>query len=1177
MPHAAVGIARKRAVFLGLTYTVLASLAVSDFASAHAAVPGDKAAAAEGETRPHPGMLRYPDVSADRIVFVYGNDLWTVPHGGGVASPLSSPAGAEQHPKFSSDGRTIAFVANYDGNQDLYTIPADGGVPLRVTHHPAPEALCDWTPDGKLLFSTSGMAGIGRQTQLFTTAAKGGLPEALPVPYGANAAIGADGRQLAYTPHSTDQRTWKRYRGGMATDIWLFDLKDHTSKKITDWEGTDTLPMWHGEKVYYLSDAGASHRLNIWSYDTQSGAREEITKFADYDVKWPSVGPGRAGKGEIVLQNGPSLYLIDLETRGQRAVEVRIPGDRPTIRSHTVDAGKYITSAGVSPTGKRAVFEARGDIWTVPAEHGSPRNLTRTDSIAERDPAWSPDGRWIAYFSDATGEYELYLVQSDGREPARQVTKDGAAFRYDPTWSPDAKHIVFSDKSGAIYLHTVEGATTKQVDIDPWSQHPRVSWSHDSSWLTYSKAGENRRSAIWLYDVPKGEKHQVTSGRFDDSWPTFDRKGDYLYFASSRKFTSPLYEDVGTTFVYAGTELLLAVPLRDKVGVPRPPMSDEEAWKKATDKKQDDKKLDDKKPDDTTDDAKELDDKKPGENKPDDKPADSKKTDGKPGEKPADSDAKKPAVEVKPLVIELDGFEHRAIVLPVRQGLFSGLTATADGKLVYTRRAPRGGSAGGDEGEGGTAIKILDPKADEKQEQTVLDGVGSFTISADGKKLLVRKGPTFAIVDAKADQKITKSLATSDLRTAVEPRNEWRQMLVEAWRLQRDFFYDPHMHGVNWPAVRKQYEAMLADCTSREDLQYIIGEMISELNVGHTYARQGGDLEQPPSVSVGMLGADFELHEGAYRIARILEGGPWDVDARGPLSKPGIDVKVGDYVLAVNDVPLDVSKDPWAAFQGLAGKTLTITLSQQPKIDDRARQVVLVPIASEAELRYRAWIERNRAYVAEKTGGRVGYLHVPDTGVNGQNELFRQFYGQIATDALIVDERWNGGGQIPTRFIELLNRPVTNYWARRDGRDWSWPPDAHQGPKCMLINGLAGSGGDAFPAYFRQSKIGKLIGTRTWGGLVGISGNPLLIDGGVTTVPTFAFYEADGTWGIEGHGVDPDIEVIDDPAKMQDGHDPQLDAAIEHLQGELKRNPHKPPARPAYPNRAGMGIRPEDK
>ncbi len=1090
------------------------------------------------DVRPHAGMLRFPDVSATHIVFVYANDLWLVPRAGGLATPLASPPGQELMPRFSPDGRTIAFVGNYEGNRDLYTLPIAGGVATRVTYHPAREMLCDWTPDGRLSYSTSGFAGLGRQAQLYTTSAAGGLPEKMPVPYGANAAFSPDGQWLAYTPHSRDFRTWKRYRGGMATDLWLFNLKTHASRKITDWEGTDTLPMWQGDAIYYLSDAGPHHRLNVWTCDTHGAKRRQVTQFEDYDVKWPSIGPGAKARGEIVFQNGASLYLLDLATEKTTSVSVTIPGDRPKIRPRNVDAQKFITRWNVSSTGKRAVFQARGDIWTVPAHEGPPRNLTRTSGVAERDPAWSPDGQWIAYLSDATGEYELYVIQSDGQGETRQLTHDGVVFRYDPTWSPDSKRITFTDATGTLYLHTVESGETLRVDTDPWADRPRAAWSHDSRWIAYVKAGDNRLGAIWLYDVEAGERHRVTGGMFNDSWPTFDRKGAFLYFAGNRDFSTPAYADMGNSFIYAGTDILVAVPLRKDVESPLAPKSDEESW------------------------GKDKDDEKEAEGEAGDE------DDEEAGDEDKD-DEEKEDKSAEPLVIDLDGMESRAIRLPVPKGAFHHLAVNHKGQLVYVRGAPRGT-------DGKPSVRLYDPfakKDEDKKEKTVVDEAGDFRMSSDGKKLLIRKdASTLVIVDAAADQKLDKPIPLAGMTARIDPRKEWKQIFNEAWRLHRDFFYVPNMHGVDWPGLRKHYGAMLADCVSREDVTYVIGEMISELNVGHAYVRGLGDVEKQPSVSVGMLGCDFELHDGAYRITRIYEGAPWDLDGRGPLSRPGLDIKTGDYLLAVNGAPIDTTRDPWAAFQGLAGRAATLTVGESPRMDDAARDVVVKPVGSESAVRYRAWIETNRAYVADRTDGRVGYIHVPDTSINGQNNLFRQFYGQVDKAALIIDERWNGGGQIPTRFIELLNRPITNYWARRHGHDWPWPPDAHQGPKCMLINGMAGSGGDAFPAYFRQAGLGKLIGMRTWGGLVGISGNPRFIDGGSTSVPTFGYYEKNGTWGVEGHGVDPDIEVIDDPARMAGGADPQLDAAIDHILKELERHPYAPPHRPAPPDRHGMGV-----
>ncbi|TWT40342.1 hypothetical protein RAS1_40500 [Phycisphaerae bacterium RAS1] len=1111
---------------------------------------------ASAQVTPHAGMLRFPDISATHVVFCYANDLWLAPRDGGTAVLLASPPGPEAFPRFSPDGKSVAFIGNYEGNRDLYVVSLDGGPATRVTYHPGFETLCGWTPDGKLLFSADYQAPFSRRDELFVIPATGGAPEKLPIPYGTLASIKSDGVWLAYTPHSIDSRTWKRYRGGMATDIWLFNLKDKTSKRMTDWEGLDSQPMWQGDAVYYLSDNGPEHRLNIWMFDSNSGQRKQVTTHKDYDVKWPANGPGKDGKGEIVYQCGADLCLLDLATGQARTLTITIPGDRPKIRPQRVDAAKFIAGGDISSTGKRLVVEARGDIWTVPAKNGAPRNLTQTSGVAERDPSWSPDAQWIAYFSDATGEYELYVRQSDGKGEPRQLTKDGNCYRYRITWSPDSKHVVFNDKTGAIFVHTIDGGATKLIDKDPTANAGGipVNWAPDSRWITYTREVENTQNAIFIYNVPTGELKQVTSGVFNDSWPTFDRKGDYLYFSSNRNWTSPLYEDMGTTFAYANTDVLHVVPLRAKVGVPNPPKSDEELWgeKKKQEEEKDKKKDGDKKDEEKKDAA-----------------ASAPATATASATASAENDDKKAdEKKVDPIEIELDGFERRAVPLPLKPGAFGVLSVNDEGKLIYVRQPSRGVDAE-------PSLKIFDPKDDEKKENTILDGIGGYGISADGKKLVVFKGDNIAIIDAKADQKMDKPVPTDGLKALVDPREEWKQIFVEAWRVQRDFFYDPNLHRVDWPAIRKQYEKMLPDCVSREDLSYIIREMISELNVGHAYY-QGGESESGPTVSVGLLGCDYEWKDGAYQIARIIEGAPWDTDARGPLSRPGVDVQVGDYLLAVNGSPVDAAKDPWAAFQGLAGKTITITVSKSPKMDDSARDVVVEALGSEENLRFRNWIEKNRAHVADKTGGKVGYVYVPDTGVNGQNNLFRQFYGQRDKQALVVDERWNRGGQIPTRFIELLNRPATNYWARRDGRDWMWPPDSLQGPKCMLINGLAGSGGDAFPYYFRQSGLGKLIGMRTWGGLVGISGNPGFIDGTGSTAPTFGFYERDGTWGVEGHGVDPDIEVIDDPAKMQNGADVQLDAAITHITEELKTKAYVKPKRPEYPDRKGMGIPEKD-
>ncbi len=1217
-----------------------------------ASVLGCAAGPVAAQVQPHAGMLRYPDVSDSHIVFSYANDLWIASRDGGEARPLASPPGSEGFPRFSADGKTVAFVGNYEGDTDLYTIPVAGGVAQRVTHHPAGETLCDWTPDGGLIFYTNGLSGLGRAPKLFTVDDEGGLPEALPVPYGAVGAISPDGEWLAYTPHTRDSRTWKRYRGGMATDIWLFNLKDNTSKRITDWEGTDSQPMWRGSKVYYLSDQGPQERLNIWSYDTKTERREQITKFDEFDCKWPAIGPGPRGKGEIILQNGTDLVLVDLGTKRTKTVKVTIPGDRPTIRPQSINASRYVNAWDISSTGKRATLEARGDIWTLPAENGSPRNLTRTDTAAERTPAWSPDGRWIAYMSDETGEYELYVTQSDGKGDTRQLTETGGPYKWAPSWTPDSETIVFQDKTGEIFAVNVESGELTSIDVEPWANRPSLSFSHDSRWMAYDKADyDNGMTSIWLYNFETGEKHRVTSTMFNDGSPAFDRKGDWLYFTSARRF-SPEYSAIDTTFVYTDAGMLLAVPLRADVENPWLPEIDEETWKDDDEEKDDeaeDGEGDDEGDADEGDDAgddgaaagdpvsgvwqgsAEVPEAGPLEftltltlegtrvtgtlssmmftgdlegtwdagsstleltlTMPDgpavlmnltidgDRMSGTGEADGvavgisaeRTGDGDDDAgdeegedngDAKKGKKKDKPVEIDLEGFEERAMMIPVAPGAFGNLMVNNKNQLLYARRGAGGG------------IKLFDMQDDSKAEKAVTAGFG-FAMSADGKKILVPRGRGGAIGNASAGAS-PKSVSMDGMMVRVDPRDEWRQMYWDVWRTFRDFFYVENMHGVDWEAMGEHYAAMVDDCATREDLNFVIGELIAELNVGHAY-RGGGDVEGGPNMPVGLLGCDFELSDGAYRISRIYTGGVWDADARGPLSQPGVDVNEGDYLLAVNGIPVDTDHDPWRALIGAAGRPTTLTVSEAPEMNDDAREVVIEPLRSESNLRYRAWIEAKRKYVDEKSDGRVGYIYVPNTGVNGQNDLFRQFYGQQHKAALIIDERWNGGGQIPTRFIELLNRPRTNYWARRDGKDWAWPPDSHQGPKCMLINGLAGSGGDMFPWLFKQNGLGPLIGTRTWGGLVGISGNPGPIDNGFVRVPTFGFYETDGTWGIEGHGVDPDIEVIDDPAKMVDGGDPQLDVAIEVMLEAIRNGGYEPADRPDDPVRTGIGIADDDK
>jgi tricorn protease len=1069
-------------------------------------------------------MLRYPAVSSTQIAFVYAGDVWLVPKQGGLAHRLSTPTGEESFPRFSPDGTRIGYTADYDGNPDIYVVAATGGTPVRVTHNPEPDRMLGWFPDGgSILFATSMTAGKDRFNQLYRVAPTGGLPEMLPLPYGEFGAVAADGRTLAYMPQSRDFRTWKRYRGGWAPEIWLFDLVTHEAKNLTHDPANDGQPMWYGKTLYFLSDRDANKRGNIWALDVTSGAFRQVTHFEEYDVRFPSIGPS-----DIVFENSDRLYRMELPSEEIHEVKVEVVTDRATLRPKAEKLAKLIANPGISPTGKRALLEARGGVFTLPAEHGVVLELTPGSAAAHRFPAWSPDGKSVAYWSDESGEYELTVRPADGSGTARKVTSLGPGFRYRVFWSPDSKQVAFVDNRMRIQLCDVATGRTSVIDQAHYFYEEsleafRPSWSADSRWLAWSRDLESRRNALFLYDTKAAARHQVTAGFYNDQSPVFDPDGKYLYFLTNRSF-KPTYSDLDNTWIYANTTQIVAVPLRKDVPSPLAPRNDVEG----------------------------QDEDKGKEAAKDEKP--------KAGAKEAKKDeGEKKKEPPRPVEIDTDGFEGRVVVLPAAAGNYDRLAAIS-GKLLY-RRLP----LTGEPEDAKSPLVSWDLK--EREEKTVVEDVDGFEISADGSKVLVWKKEDYAIVEPKPDQKMEKKLATKDLEREIDPRAEWRQIFEDAWRFERDYFYDPGMHGVNWTQMRERYGELLGDAVTRWDVNFVIGEMIAELNTSHSY-RGGGDLEKGPERGVGMLGADFSLENGAYRIKRILRGAPWDTEVRSPLDQPGLDVKEGDYLLAVDHVPIDAAKDPWAAFQGLAKKTVLLTVNSTPSLQG-ARDVLVETLDDEGRLRNLAWIDANRRKVDEATKGRVGYIYVPDTGRDGQTELVRQFVGQFDKDGLIVDERFNSGGQIPDRFVELLNRPLYNYWAVRDGKDWQWPPVAHVGPTVMLINGWSGSGGDAFPLYFKEAGVGPLIGTRTWGGLIGISGVPPLVDGGRVTVPTFGIYSTDGRWIVEGHGVDPDIEVVDDPSLMQNGGDPQLERAIEEVTKRLAENPPKRPAKPAYPNRSG--------
>lgn len=1059
-------------------------------------------------------LLRFPDVSKTQITFVYGGDIWVMPIDGGTASRLSTPAGEETFPRFSPDGSEIAFSGNYEGNTDIYVIPSDGGTPKRLTHHPLADRMLNWYPDGKyILYASSMQSGRQRFNQLYKESVNGGLPEKLPVPYGEFGAISPDGEWLAYVPKSRDFRHWKGYRGGWAPDIWLFNLKTYESKNITHSAANETQPMWHGRTLYFLSDRGPDERYNIWAYSMDTGKMRQVTHFDKYDIHFPAIGPN-----DMVFEAGGELYLMDLATEKVHPVNVRVVTDNSTLIPHTVKVSDYIQNADISPKGERAVIEARGDIFTLPKEHGIIRDITRTSGYAERFPAWSPDGRQIAYWSDRSGEYELTLRNQDGSGKEQQLTKLGPGFRYHIYWSPDGKKLAFIDQNMDIQIYDMDQHKVIHVDNGLWMyeqdlDHFRPSWSPDSRWLAYARGIGNRHDAIFIYDTKDKKTRQVTSGFYDDTNPVFGTGGKYLYYVSGRSL-HPDYSDIDETWIYTNTQKLVSVSLRPDVPSLLAARNDTVS------------------------------------------------TDTTKSKTPKTGKEKKKNTS-KAVDITFDGFEQRAVVLPPAAGHFSHLEA-APGKIIF-KRNPRTGSDSHDR-----KLQYYDLK--ERKAETILGNIDGYQLSADHEHILAWKDHTFAIIQVAADQHLDKPLATADMEMTIDPRAEWHQIFNDVWRMERDYFYDKDMHGVNWNAMRKKYEPLINNAVTRWDVNFILGELIGEINSSHTYDF-GGDTQKAKHRGVGLLGVNWELENGAFRIAKIIHGAPWDIEVRSPFDQPDINVKAGDYVLAVDGKPMDTSKDPWASLQGLENKTVVLTVNDKPMMRG-AREVTIKTLNyhQDTRLRHLAWIEAKRELVERKTDGKIGYIYVPDTGTGGQTELVRQFNAQFDKAGLIIDERFNSGGQVPNRFIELLDRSPIAFWAVRNNKDWQTPTIANFGPKAMLINGWSGSGGDAFPYFFREKKLGPLIGTRTWGGLIGYTGVPPLIDGGEITVPSFRMYNPEGKWFPEGHGVDPDIRVVNDPTSMARGEDPQLDAAIKEVMKALKEHPFVHPHHPPYPDRALPGT-----
>ena len=1041
-------------------------------------------------------LLRQPDIAGDKVVFVYAGDLWLAATSGGEARRLTADDGVELFPKFSPDGRWIAFCGEYSGTRQVYVISADGGTPRQLTFYndvgPLPprggidNRVLDWTPDGKnILFLSHRVAQSDRLARPYVISATGGMEQPLPMPLGGGGAYSPDGTKLVYTPLDREFRTWKRYRGGRAQDVWIYDLAKNTAEQITNDPMTDNQPVWIGDTIYFTSDR-ESGKLNLWAYDLKSKQTRKVTNHADYDVLWPS-----SDRAQVVYESGGYLWRYDTRTSKEERIPIRVVGDFRGTLPYFKNVKGNIETWVSSPTGARALIVARGEIFSVPAKYGEIRNLTQSSGVRERDAVWSPDGKTIAYFSDRNGdEYELYLRPADGTGSERQLTSGVKAWKLTPVWSPDSKLIAFADKEHE--LHVADAVTGKVTTTDKgaFDDIGSYSWSPDSRWIAYTKPNEARFSEIWLYSVGDGKATRLTSGMTSDNEPVFDPKGRYLYFTSNRDFNLT-FSAFEFNYIYTDpTRVFVGVLSADGPALFLPQSDEEKAKMPAPEEKKEEKKKD------------------------------------------------------EPVTVKVDfaGFESRVRAIPGSSGNYRQLAALANGVLYLT----------GD----GAKTKLNFYNIDDRKEETVLDGgVRGYDLSANKEKLLVRTDEAFAIVNAKPNQKMSDGpLSLDRLEMKIDPKTEWAQEFTDAWRILRDWFYDPNMHGADWNAIRERYAQLVPHVADRFDLDYVFGELAGEVGAGHVYVQSSPDTNPAHRTDSGLLGAEIAAADGVFRIGHIFPGENWHDRWRSPLTEPGVKAREGEYIVAVDGVSTRGLDNFYRLLENKAGRVVTLTLASSAdgsgSHDEKVR-----PITNETNVRYLDWVQSRRAYVDKASGGRIGYIHLPNTAGEGNRELFKSFYPQVTKEALIIDDRYNGGGFIPDRMIELLDRPLLSYWARRNVAPNVTPTYVHAGPKAMLTNGLAGSGGDALPYFFRKRKLGPIIGTRTWGGLAGLSGSPSLMDGGSITVPTFRFFDTEGSWQVEGVGVAPDIEVIDRPELLAAGRDPSLEKAVEVLMKELTEHP----------------------
>ena len=1101
-----------------------------------------------GQEMPEGRLMRFPDVYRNKVVFSYAGDLWLTTTSGGIARRITTSPGLELFPKFSPDGKWIAFTAQYDGNFNVYVMPSEGGQPRQLTYLPDVEQVPErmgpnnevitWYPDSKRILFLSRRSTFNTWFgQLYSVSIDGGLPERFPLPKGGLTTFSPDGTKIVYNRIFRNFRTWKRYTGGMAQDLWLYDLKANTIEQLTHYPGTDTFPMWHGNTIYFTSDRGPDKRLNLYSLDLTSKQTAQLTHFTDFDVMWPSMGPD-----SIIFENGGYLYLFDLKNHKEHKLTIYLPGDRDQVRRHWENVAKLITTFDLSPDGKRALFTARGDVFTVPAEHGSIRNLTETPGIQERDATWSPDGRWVAYVSDRTGENQLYIRPQNQSGKEIQITTTNKVFLLPPVWSPDSSKLLYADSTLHLYYVDVHDKTPVLIDQGHYADLTDYAWSPDSKWAAYAKSADNNNRAVYLYSLADKKITPVTSS-FTDSWnPAFDPGGKYLYFFSNRTYNEVLgvYD---TEFSNPKSTGIFAATLRADLPSPFAPRSDETSIEKP-------------------------------------EPAGESEAKDKKKEEAAKEDV------LKNFRIDLAGIENRVVGVPIESGNYQDLQANK-GNIFYVSM-PTLGLSGPLPGQQ-PAIHVLD--MEKRKDSVLMPSADNYTLSFDGKKLLYSapeapipgannlfaeggSSRAYGIVDAKPPEKTPDhagegALNLASMQMDVDPPAEWKEIFNDVWRQERDYFYEKSMNGVDWVKVREKYEALLPYVADRYDLNYVIGEMIAELGNSHSYVG-GGDFPNLHPVNVGLLGVDFGVDKAneLYQIKKIYPGQNWDPSVRSPLTEPGVKVAEGDYLLAVNGKPLRVPENPYKPFVNTADQDVTLTINSKPTTDG-AWDITVKPIRSELNLRELNWIETNREKVDKATDGKVGYVYLPDMEDAGLNEFVRQYFPQIRKQGIIFDIRYNGGGFVDQIILEHLRRILVGMESARNFKSDTIPDNVFYGQMVCLSNRYTASDGDFFTYFFKKYKLGPVIGERTWGGVRGIRGYIPEMDGGYFTRPEFSLYSLDSHWIVENHGVEPDIKVDNRPDLVVKGQDPQLEKGIEVLMQEIKAHPKKlpprPPDLPAYP------------